>query len=59
MYSHSNEDIIQTHVPRIRHFLFPYFIGHSLLFREYAEVRTRFCLQPLEVIDLVPLVCRL
>jgi hypothetical protein len=62
-FSHRHADSLEYLVQRIpmtaRHFLFPHTVLYALGSRQQTEVRTGLCLQPLEVVNLVPLVCRL
>src|SRR3954467_7585873 len=58
LYTYGLEDLIQAHIIT-RYFVCPDLLSYTLALGEDAEMRTRFCLEPLEVIDLIPLVRRL
>jgi hypothetical protein len=58
-YTDRLEYLVQSIPMAARHFLFPHTVLYALGSRQQTEVWTGFCLQPLEVVNLVPLVCRL
>jgi hypothetical protein len=58
LYTDGLQSIIQALGIVVRYLLSPDVLRDALRFMEYAKVWTRLSLQPLEVIDLIPLVRR-